>query len=342
MRALKTAITGLAALAAVTGLAPQVGADTMEDFYKGRNITMIIGTGAGGGYGLVSQMLARHMPGHIPGKPTIVLQYMPGGGGQKSHDYVYNVAPRDGYTICMPSDGIALAQRLRKVKYNAKEFNALGRMQRSPDVFAVMARTGIRSLDDAKKAKNIAIAATAKSSVSYMNAQLAKELLGLPLKIVLGYRGTSAPLLAMEKGEVDGWVWVWPTIGQKKPTWVKDGTIKILAQVGLHRLPELPDVPLMQELTRDKDDQALLRFMASKVEIGRHHSSPPGFPKAQLAALRKAYMATMKDPAFVAEAKKRNLDLAPLDGEGVQQVYNTMIDAPEEVVIRMKKVLGYN
>jgi tripartite-type tricarboxylate transporter receptor subunit TctC len=303
---------------------------------------MIIGTGPGGGYGLVSQVVARHMPKFIPGRPTIVLQYMPGGGGQKCHDYVYNVAPRDGYTIAMPSDGIALAQRLRKVKYNAREFNALGRMERSPDVFVVMGRTGIRSLDGARKAKSIAIAATAKSSVSYMNAQLAKELLGVPMKIVTGYRGTASILLAMEKGETDGYVWVWPTLAEKKPGWLKDGTVKVLAQVGLNRLPDLADVPLMQELTTNKDDQALLRFMASKVEIGRHHSSPPGFPKAQLAALRKAYMAMFKDPAFIAEAKKHKLSLAPLDGEGVQQVYNTMIDAPESVVNRMKKVIGYN
>jgi tripartite-type tricarboxylate transporter receptor subunit TctC len=342
MTVLKLLSTGLGGLALIAGGAAPAASDMPADFYEGKNITMIIGTGAGGGYGLVSQMLARHMPKYIPGKPTIVLQYMPGGGGQKSHDYVYNVAPRDGYTICMPSDGIALAQRLRKVKYNAKEFNALGRMQRSPDVFAVMARTGIASLAEARKARSIAIAATAKSSVSYMNAQLTRELLGFPIKIVLGYRGTSSPLLAMEKGEVDGWVWVWPTIEQKKPTWVKDGTIRILAQVGLNRLPELPDVPLMQELTDNADDRALLRFMAAKVEIGRHHSSPPGFPKAQLDVLRKAYMETMKDAAFRAEADKRKLDLAPLSGEEVQKVYDTMIDAPESLVARMKQVLDYN
>lgn len=340
MTGLRTLATGLAAIAALGAWAPRADAGSVADFYKGKIITMIIGTGPGGGYGMVSQMIQRHMPKHIPGKPTIVLQFMPGGGGQKSHDYVYNVAPRDGYTISMPSDGIALAQRLRKVKYDAKKFNVLGRMQRSPDVFAVMARTGIKTLAEAKK-KTLAIAATAKSSVSYMNAMLAKKLLGFPFKMVLGYRGTSATLLAMEKGEVDGWVWVWPTIGQKRPNWVKDGTIRVLAQVGLKRLPELSDIPLMQELTDNEDDKALLRFMASKVEIGRHHSSPPGFPRAQLAALRTAYMDTMKDPGFMAEAKKRRLDLSPLHGAEVQKIYNQMIDAPDALVARMKKVLGY-
>jgi len=325
-------------LAALGGIALLSGPATAE-FYTGKTINMIIGTGAGGGYGLVSQMLQRHMPKFIPGKPTIVLQFMPGGGGQKAHDYLYNVAPRDGYTIAMPSDGVALAQRLRKVKYNAKQFGALGRMQRSPDVFAVMARTGIKSFDEAKR-KTVAVAATAKSSVSYMNAMLAKQLLGLPLKIVLGYRGTSSTLLAMEKGEVDGYVWVWPTIAQKRPQWLKDGSIRVLAQVGLHRLPELKDTPLMQELAGNEDDKALLRFMASKVEIGRHHSTPPGFPKAQLAVLRKAYAATLADPAFLADAKKRGLEMEPLSGEGVQKVIDDMIDAPEALVARMKKVIG--
>lgn len=340
MAGFKIVSQGCAAFAGAVLLAMPAAADAVADFYRGRTINMIIGTGPGGGYGLVSQMLQRHMPKHIPGKPTVVLQFMPGGGGQKAHDYLYNVAPRDGYTIAMPSDGVALAQRLRKVKYNAKEFNALGRMQRSPDVFAVMARTGIRSIDEAKR-KSVAVAATAKSSVSYMNAMLAKELLGLPLKIVLGYRGTSSTLLAMEKGEVDGYVWVWPTIAQKRPQWLEKKEILTLAQVGLQRLPELPDTPLMQELTTNADDKALLRFMASKVEIGRHHSTPPGFPKAQLAALRKAYMDTLGDPQFVAEAKKRKLDLAPLEGAAVQKVIDDIIDAPDAVVARMKQVLGY-
>lgn len=332
--------TGLAAFTGAALLAAPAAADAVADFYRGKTINMIIGTGAGGGYGLVSQMLQRHMPKYIPGKPTIVLQFMPGGGGQKAHDFLYNVAPRDGYTIAMPSDGVALAQRLRKVKYNAKEFNALGRMQRSPDVFAVMARTGIKSIDDAKK-KAIPIGATAKSSVSYMNATLAQKVLGIPMKIVLGYRGTSGTLLAMEKGEIDGWVWVWPTIAQKRPQWLKDNTIRVIAQVGLNRLPELPDTPLMQELATSEDDKALLRFMASKVEIGRHHSSPPGFPKAQLAALRTAYMETLKDADFLAEAKKRSLDLAPLHGADLQKVIDGIIDAPDAIVARMKKVLGY-
>ena len=340
MSRFRTVSTGAAALAAAALLTAPASAYAIADFYRGKTINMIIGTGAGGGYGLVSQMLQRHMPKYIPGKPTIVLQFMPGGGGQKAHDFLYNVAPRDGYTIAMPSDGVALAQRLRKVKYNAKEFNALGRMQRSPDVFAVMARTGIKSIDDAKR-KAIPIGATAKSSVSYMNATLAQKVLGFPMKIVLGYRGTSGTLLAMEKGEIDGWVWVWPTIAQKRPAWLKDGTIRVIAQVGLNRLPELPDTPLMQELATSEDDKALLRFMAAKVEIGRHHSSPPGFPKAQLAALRKAYMDTMKDPEFVAEAKKRKLDLAPLDGASLQKVINDIIDAPDAIVARMKDVLGY-
>jgi tripartite-type tricarboxylate transporter receptor subunit TctC len=329
-----------AVLAGTAAIAPSAGADEIADFYKGKQITIIIGTAPGGGYGMVSQVAQRHVMKHVPGKPTLVLQFMPGGGGQKAHDYLYNVASRDGYTIGMPSDGVALAQRLSKVKYDAREFNALARFEKSPDVFVVMSRSGVTTIEQARK-KELAIAATAKSSVSYMNAVLAKEILGFPMRIVLGYRGGAPARLAMERGEVDGYVWVWPTLAATVPEWFTNGTATVLAQVGLQRLPELSNVPTMQELATAPEDKALLEFMASKVEIGRHHSTPPGFPKAQLAALREAYKKTMTDPEFLAEAKKRKMALAPLGGEALQEVVNKAINAPDAVVDRMKTVIGY-
>ena len=340
MKTFRASMVTAAALAGAAAFAPSAGADEIADFYRGKQITIVIGTAPGGGYGMVSQMAQRHVMKHVPGQPTLVLQFMPGGGGQKAHDYLYNVAGRDGYTIGMPSDGVALAQRLSKVKYDARQFNALARFEKSPDVFVVMSRTGVTTIEQAKK-KELAIAATAKSSVSYMNAMLAKEILGFPMKIVLGYRGGAPARMAIERGEVDGYVWVWPTLVNAKPEWFRDGTATVLAQVGLERLPELSNVPTMQELATAPEDKALLEFMASKVEIGRHHSTPPGFPKAQLAALREAYMKTMKDPEFMAEAKKRKMNLAPLDGAALQQVVNNAINAPDAIVARMKKVIGY-
>lgn len=312
------------------------------DFYKDQVINMVIATGHGGGYQLVCQLLQRHMPRHIPGEPAIVLNFMPGAGGSKAANYFHRVAPRDGYTIGMMTDAVALTQTLRSsVKYDASDFNSIGRMMKSQDVFVVMQRTGASTLEKAKKMK-LVMGGSGKSSVSYMNAALMKNLLGFNFKIVLGYSGTGGLILAMEQKEADGYVWAWPTIKQKRFKWLKNGTIKPLAQVGLERAWDLKDVPLVSELTDDPKKKTVLEFVASKVSIGRGHTTPPNFPKAQLEVLRAAYMKMVKDKAFLAEAKKRLLDIDPLEGSKVQAIINKVLRSRPETVAAVKKAIGYN
>jgi tripartite-type tricarboxylate transporter receptor subunit TctC len=328
-----------ATLAAMSAWSYQ--AANAAEFYKDQVISMVIATGHGGGYQLVSQLLQRHLPRHIPGEPAVVLNFMPGAGGSKAANYFYTVAPRNGYTIGMMTDGVALTQALRsEIKYDASKFNSIGRMMKSQDVFVVMQRTGASTLEKARKMP-LVMAGTGKSSVSYMNAALMKNLLGFNFKIVLGYSGTGSSILAMDQKEVDGYVWAWPTIKQKRLNWLKDGTIKTLAQVGLERSWDLKDVPLVSELTDDPKKKAVLEFMASKVSIGRGHTTPPNFPKAQLAVLRSAYMAMVKDQAFLAEAKKRLLDIDPLEGAKVQAIVNKVAKSPPGIVTAMKKALDY-
>lgn len=333
-------LAGMVAIAAAGAAGPVAAAPPDDTFFRGRSLTIVIATAPGGGYGLVTQLLQRHMPRHVPGQPSFIVQFMPGGGGQKAADWLYNVAPRDGYTIGMLTDAVALTQVLRGTRYDASKFASLGRMMTSPDALSVMRRTGVDSIEEAKRTQ-LVIAATAKGSVSYMNAMLAQNLLGLDFKIVTGYRGANPILLAMEKGEVDGQLWVWPTLKDQRADWLRTGTVKILLQVGLVRDPDLKDVPLMQELAASAEDRAVIEFVSSKVAIGRGHIAPPGYPRAPLDALRTAYMAMVKDPVFLDEAKKYKLDIDPLDGAAVQALIDRTVNTPKPLVERAKQVIGF-
>ena len=328
------------AFAALFGAAASAMAADTATPYRGAHINVIIGTGSGGGYAAVTQLLQRYMVAHIPGKPTLILQFMPGAGGVKAANYLYNVAPRDGNTIGMLTDSLVLAQLMQSnIRYDGSKFGAIGRMMKSVDVFAVMQRTKADTLDKAR-GMTLSVGASAKDSVSYMNAMLMNTLLGYMLKPVLGYPGVQQMLLAMEKGELDGYVWSWPTIKDTRQAWLKDGTMKVLAQVGLERADSLRDVPLMQELAKSADDRAILEFMAAKVSIGRSYTTPPGFPKVQLAQLRDAFMATMSDKAFLADAEKHKLELEPLDGATLQAVITKALATPPALVGRMKTLIG--
>lgn len=309
----------------------------VADFYKDNDITILVGAGAGGGFAIASGLLRKHMPRHMPGKPGIVIQYMPGGGGQKMTNYFYNIAPRNGAVIGIMTGGIGIAQRIRKnVRFDARKFNAIGRMSKTPDVFFAMSRTGVKTLQQAKNAK-LNIASAGKSSASFINAALFKNLLGYKYKIVTGYRGAGPTLLAIERGEVDGWVWVWPTIKTKYPQWIKERKINIYAQMGIERTFDLPNIPLAQELTDDAEKKAVFEFVGAKVSIGRHYTTPPEVPEDRLAALRTAFMATMKDRTFLAEAKKRSVDIEPLEGAKVQAIMNKTVNAPQAIVDIMKR-----
>ncbi len=337
-------------LAAVSGLiltltlAPSTAAraDAVADFYSGRTITIVLGTGPGRTYDLYARLLATHMPKHIPGKPNMVVQYMRGAGGIKATNYVFNAAPQDGTVIATLFASLPALEKLRPkaAKYKALEFNWLGAFSRIVNVIAVMSDAPAVTLDQAKK-KEVVIGSIGTANSTYQWPALINGILGTKFKIVSGYRSGGAIYKAMESGEVHGYSPVWLSLSATKAAWLRDKKVSVLAQMGLERIPALPDTPMLINLVKSDADRDLVRFIASGSPLGRSALTTPGVPADRLAALRKALAATVKDPAYLADAKKRKLLIAPSSLEDVEAAVRQIAGTPAPLMARCKKIMNY-
>lgn len=337
----RTALAGLAALAAAAYVTP-AAADAVTDFYKGRSVTVLVTSGSGGLNALYGRTVGQFLGRHIPGKPNIIFQYMPGGGGLKGANYCYNIAPKDGSFICEPLNPLGLAQLLRPkgVKYDAAKFNYIGNASMQNGSFAVWHTLGINKLMDAKN-KEVIFAGTGKGSESYYDPAIVNSLFGTKFKMVMGYKGGGALDLSLERGETFGRAGPLLSWAVRKPHWLKDGKIKILAQVGIKRMPGFKDVPLLSEFAKTDEQRKIIALISARAAIGRPFVVPPGTPSARVKALRTAFVATMKDPDFIAEAKKRKLWTEWTTGADVQAVIDKMMATPKGLVMKTRKVLGY-
>lgn len=329
-----------AALMLAAAMAPAT-ADPVADFYKGKQITIVVAVSPGGGYDLNARVLAKHLGRHIPGNPGIVVTNMPGAGGAKSANHMYNVAPRNGTVIAMPLSSIVVAQLLRpqRLKYKAADFNWLGTITTMTDVMTAWHTSGVKSLDDAKK-KEIVLGTSSKNSMGYQEPALMNALLGTRIKIIFGYRGGRNMTLAMERGEIQARMNQWASWRVQKPEWLKKGTIVPLIQIGA-KDPEYAHVPALIDLVKSDKDKAMVRMLHTTLRIGRSIYTTPGVPAARVAALRRAFDATLEDPAFVKEVKARKLVLNPVRGKDVQAFVNAAMKTPAAVVDRFKATLGY-
>jgi len=328
-----------AGLAASLGLAAlPAAADPIADFYAGKRIMLIIGYGTGGGYDEYARMLARFLGEHIPGKPVLVPQNMPGAGSRQAANWLYNVAPKDGSVIATLSQSTPTDQALGQpgIQFDVRKFNWIGNMIVVNNTLAVWHTTGIKSLEDATK-RQLNIGATGASSPSVLYPQASNNLLGTQFKIITGYPGGGDINVALERGEVDGrGSNSWASWKSTKAAWLKDHLITILFQVGLKREPDLPDVPLWSELGRDGEQRQVLEVLSGDVAVGRPFLTSPGVPTERVAALRKAFDDTMKDPAFLAETAKTHMDINPVGGAELQEIVGK-IASPSPKVIEMVK-----
>ena len=330
----------LAATVAATTIPLSAQADEVADFYKGNTIRFTVGAGAGGGYDLYGRTLVQHMASKIPGNPTILVTNMPGSGGVKASNYVYNAAAKDGTNLLMPFWTHPLFQliRPRGIKFDMSKMHWVGNMAELNSAVTVMSKVAT-SWQDATK-KQIIIAASGKGSETYIYPTLMNSLLGTKFKIVTGYSGTRNMTLAMEKGEADGRGGSLQSWSAIKPEWIANKTATVLAQAGLKRDPGMKDAPLIHELAKP-EDVAVAKLVSAPVTMARIFGFPPGATKAQVAALRKAFDETMKDPKFLADAAKRKMDLAPLSGAEVQANIDELMNTPKPILQRAAKVLKY-
>jgi tripartite-type tricarboxylate transporter receptor subunit TctC len=337
---MKTLAITLAAGLAATSLALPAYADEVSDFYKGNTIRFHIGAAPGGGYDLYSRTLVHHIASKLPGKPTVLVVNMPGSGGVKASNYVYNAAPKGGTSLLMPFWTHPLFQliRPRGIKFDMSKMGWIGNMAELNSAVTALTKVAT-SWKDATK-KEIIVAASGKGSETYIYPTLMNSLLGTKFKIVLGYRGTRNMTLAMEKGEAQARGGSWQSWNTIRPEWIADKTITVLAQAGLKRIDALKDVPLIHELVKPEDVE-VAKLISAPVTMARMVGFPPGVSKAQLAAFRKAFDATMKDPKFLADAKKRKMDLAPLSGAEVQANIDELMKMPKAILKRAAVVLRY-
>lgn len=333
-------LTILSAAALTVGtLSGTANADPVADFYKKRQVTMLVAFGAGGGYGLYARTVAQHMGKHIPGNPTVITQFMSGAGGAKAANYFANAAPQDGTMIGLMSNAAALAQVMRgKVKYDASKFHYLGRaasMESALIVWHTAKATNFKQW----MSNEVIFGSTGKASQDYFVPMMASKLLGVKVKMVMGYKGSRSINKAMEQGEVQAMSNSWSSVKARLGQWLADGKINTLAINGLVLPGDAPKVPLLVDMAKNANDRKLLEFIASAPAVGRAFSAPPGVTADRVAALRKAFEATMKDSAFLADAKKRKMDLNVMSGADVQKIVNDTVKTPPAMLKRIKSLL---
>ncbi len=304
---------------------------------------MVIRSQAGaGGYDSYARLLARHIGRNIPGNPRVLPVNMPGGGGIVAANYIAKVAPKDGATLTIVSQGLAVDQALglnASFQADLREFNWIGNMSDSNQILAVWHTSPTKTLADARK-RETTIGTTQAGSISQQLSAFYNNVLGTKLKIVFGYPDGHDVDLAMQRGEVEGrGTNTWASYVSVSPHFVRDKLIMPLLQVGLKKDPALPHVPLLREQARSTGDQAILDFMSNAVAVGRPIATTPGAPPDRVEALRRAFDATLNDPLFIKEAEKENAEISPMTGDQLAHIIKELIEAPAEIKAGVKSAI---
>lgn len=321
------------AVVALVMAAPSIAnAQSVEEFYKGRDVKIVIGAGLGGSYGLYSQLAAKHIGKFIPGNPTVVVESMPGAGGLKALNYTYEAAPKDGSVLTIAHAEVLFETLLgEKTRFNAQEYNWIGRLSDVEFVIVTSKKSGIVSLDDAKK-KEVAAAATGLRSVTAIGPELFNRFAGTKFKIIAGYDGTSKAFLSIEQGETDAIATSWPTLRIIHGEKLDAGELVPVGAVSTERLPPLPDVPAITEFATDDTARTFLKIYGSGGFIGRSLAAPPGVPEDRVQALREAYQKMIEDPEFLAEIKERSILFSPMSGGELQSRIDEVMATPKDQV----------
>ena len=331
--------TGFAVVTLAVAAGSPATADSVADFYRGKTISMVMGTGPGGSYDLYGRTIAEHLTRHIPGNPKIIMEHLPGAGGVIAGNHVYGQAPQDGSKMLL-SHAIPLSEKLEPtgVRFESVKFNWLGAYDAIVQSLTLWHTVPVNSIEELKTA-NIVIGSFAKTHLTYQWASLLKDAIGAQYKVVAGYRSGNDCNLAMERGEIAGWTASWENLHGTRPHWVAEKKVKLLVQFTLEREPFLKDVPTLMELTPEpKKDVS--EFVISGTPFARALAVGPGVPAERVAALRKAFDAVMKDPAFLEDAKKRQLNIDPRDAGKVTAMVKKLASASPELIERVKKAIG--
>jgi tripartite-type tricarboxylate transporter receptor subunit TctC len=320
--------------ALLVSLATPALADPIADFYSGKQIKFVIRSGVGGSYDSYSRLLGRHIGKHIPGNPSVVPLNMPGGGGIRSANYVAKVAPQDGTILTIVSQGLVIDQALglnASFQADLRDFQWVGNISASNQVLVTWHTSPTKALADLMRRETV-IGSSQAGSISVQMPAVLNNIVGTKIKIVYGYPDGRDINLAMERGEVEGRATnPWSSYISTDPQYVDNKLIIPIIQIGMQKESQLPDVPLMRDLAKNAPGQAVLDFMSKAVAFGRPIATTPGVPAERVAALRKAFMDTLNDKQFLADAEKAKLEINPVDGEKVQALVKEIYATPPEV-----------
>ena len=328
------------ALSAAAFVAGPAVADDVAEFYKGRQVDMLIGSGAGGGYDTYSRGLAQHMGRHIPGSPNIVPKNMPGGASIKAANYMYNVAPKDGSVFAAVFNTLPFAPVVGKKgpKFDIHKFAWIGSIGKHQNICATWHASKTKTLEDARTRETI-VSATGATGNAAVFPTIFNKALGTKFKVVLGYKASGARM-AVTRGEADGICGMsYQTLLSSNPTWFTEKKINIIAQIGLKPHPDMKGVPMALDLIKDKADRDLMTFLMLPQEMGRPYTAAPGLPKARIAALRAAFAATMTDPKFLDDARRTRLVVEPIGPEEMTALVRQLADMPKPTIDAARNIL---
>jgi tripartite-type tricarboxylate transporter receptor subunit TctC len=319
-----------------------VWAQPTPDFYKGKTVTIVISSAAGGGYDTLARTVASHLGKHVPGAPSVIVKNMAGAGGIVATNHLYNVAPKDGTTIGGVQNNTPFEPLFgtKAASYDPLKFNWLGTPSIEVAMATVWHKAPVDTWQDAR-AKEITMGSSGVNSTPSFYGRLLNETLGLKQKIIVGYESQTQAFLAMERGEVDGYPSVfYSALMSTRPTWLKDKQVKILVQMGLEKEPAIADVPFALDLVGSPDDKLLMVAAFAPLQSGRPYLMPPDVPADRVALMRTALMDTFRDPDFVAEAGKRGLGtIAPRSGQELQDLLTRVYtQTPPRIVERLRKI----
>ena len=323
------------ALALATGVRAPASAQAVSDFYAGKTIQVLIGFSPGGGYDLYGRVIARHMGRHIPGNPKLVPQNMPGAGSLKAVNYLYGVAPKDGTALAHFAPGVLFEPLLghaEGAQFDATKFTWLGSASREASVCAFIASAGIKSWADMRSKPTI-IGASGGGAESDVFPTVLRNMFHLPLKIVTGYPGGTEITLAMERHEVDGRCgWSWTSLLSRSKALLDSHQLDVVLQIALQKTKDLPDVPLIVDVTDNAEQKAALKLIVARQSIARPFAAPPGIPAERARALREAFAATLADPEFIADAKSQGLDIEAVQGAEVEALIREVYASSPQAV----------
>lgn len=337
-------IAGIMCTATCLTISPASANTAIADFYKGRTVTIVVGSDSGGGYDLTARALSRHMARFIPGQPTIIVQNKPGASSLAAANYVAEVAPKDGSVIAAVQRPVPFQFLFgnSNVNLDLKKLQWLGSTAKEPGVFVAWHSSPQHSIDDLRKSEMI-VGGNGPATDTELFARTMNNLFGARLKIVSGYPGQNDIILSMQRNEVQGVAnWSWSDIESRHPDWISEKRVRFLVQFALEpiRHPALEGVPFILDLARTPDERAVLHLLMQNKALGRPFFLASEVPVERVAALREAFDATMRDEAFRADAAKTVGVIDAVSGKEMQSILSEVYKLPEELIDRARKAVG--